>query len=87
MTVLGQIARDVEVSGIRLRVLSEGQGPPLLFLHGSGDLGSWPEILTDLSRHFTIIRPDHPGLRAAKMASTSKACTTYRSCISRSWIS
>ena len=66
MTVLGQIARDVEVSGIRLRVLSEGQGPPLLFLHGSGDLGSWPEILTDLSRHFTIIRPDHPGFTGSE---------------------
>jgi len=50
-----------EVAGVRLRVLLEGQGAPLLFLHGSGDLGSWPEALTELSKHFLVIRPDHPG--------------------------
>jgi len=52
---------DVEVAGMRLHVVMEGSGDPLLFLHGSGDLGSWPDVLSELSRHFTVIRPDHPG--------------------------
>ena len=45
----------------RTFVRSEGEGDPLLFLHGAGGLGGWPPFLADLSRSFRVIAPDHPG--------------------------
>jgi len=45
----------------RTFVRSEGEGDPLLFLHGAGGLGGWPPFLADLARSFRVIAPDHPG--------------------------
>lgn len=45
----------------RTFVRCEGEGDPLLFLHGVGGIGGWPPFLTDLSRSFRVIAPDHPG--------------------------
>ena len=42
-------------------VRSEGEGDPLLFLHGAGGLSGWPPFLADLARSFRVIAPDHPG--------------------------
>ena len=45
---------------IRMRVLSEGAGPPLVFLHGPWGL-TWDAFLTQLARSFTVHAPEHPG--------------------------
>jgi pimeloyl-ACP methyl ester carboxylesterase len=39
----------------------EGEGDPLLFLHGAGGLQGWPLFLESLARSFRVIAPDHPG--------------------------
>jgi pimeloyl-ACP methyl ester carboxylesterase len=39
----------------------QGEGDPLLFLHGAGGLQGWPPFLESLARSFRVIAPDHPG--------------------------
>jgi pimeloyl-ACP methyl ester carboxylesterase len=51
----------VDVRGTRIRILRGGDGPPLLFLHGSGDAGRWQPVHDGLARDHDVIRPDHPG--------------------------
>jgi len=45
---------------VRLRVLSEGSGPPLVFFHGPWGL-TWDSFLDLLARDFTVYAPEHPG--------------------------
>jgi pimeloyl-ACP methyl ester carboxylesterase len=42
-------------------VRSEGEGDPLLFLHGMRGIQGWPPFLENLARSFRVIVPDHPG--------------------------
>jgi pimeloyl-ACP methyl ester carboxylesterase len=53
--------QDITVRGTRVRMLAAGSGDPLLYLHGSGDLGLWFPALTRLARTHRVYRPDHPG--------------------------
>ena len=46
--------------GVRVRVLSAGAGPALVFLHGSWGL-EWDSFLDDLARSFTVYASEHPG--------------------------
>ena len=39
----------------------EGEGDPLLFLHGANGIQGWPPFLENLARSFRVIVPDHPG--------------------------
>jgi pimeloyl-ACP methyl ester carboxylesterase len=52
---------DLDVRGTRVRLLRGGEGPPLLYLHGSGDSGVWQPVLEELARDHDVLRPDHPG--------------------------
>jgi pimeloyl-ACP methyl ester carboxylesterase len=45
---------------VRIRVLSKGQGPSLLFFHGPWGL-AWDPFLDELARSFTVYAPEHPG--------------------------
>jgi pimeloyl-ACP methyl ester carboxylesterase len=45
---------------VRMRVLSKGDGPALVFFHGSWGL-TWDPFLDELARHFTVYAPEHPG--------------------------
>jgi pimeloyl-ACP methyl ester carboxylesterase len=45
---------------IRLRVLSSGSGPALVFFHGPWGL-TWDPFLDALARDFTVHAPEHPG--------------------------
>jgi pimeloyl-ACP methyl ester carboxylesterase len=45
---------------VRLRVLSQGSGPPVVFFHGSWGL-DWDPFLDELARSFTVHAPEHPG--------------------------
>ena len=46
--------------GVRMRVLSAGAGPALVFLHGPWGL-AWDSFLDDLARSFTVYAPEQPG--------------------------
>jgi pimeloyl-ACP methyl ester carboxylesterase len=45
---------------VRIRVLSKGSGPALVFFHGSWGPG-WDPFLDELARTFTVYAPEHPG--------------------------
>ena len=55
-------SRYVEVEGTRVHYRVEGQGPPLLLLHGvNAHLQTWDGWVEHLAEHFTITRIDVPG--------------------------
>jgi pimeloyl-ACP methyl ester carboxylesterase len=45
---------------VRIRVLSKGRGPSLVFFHGPWGL-AWDPFLDELARSFTVHAPEHPG--------------------------
>ena len=45
---------------VRIRVLSAGSGPALVYLHGPWGL-TWDPFLDELARTFTVVAPEHPG--------------------------
>jgi pimeloyl-ACP methyl ester carboxylesterase len=45
---------------VRIRVQSEGSGPPLVFLHGPWGF-TWDPFLGELAKSFTVLAPEHPG--------------------------
>ena len=47
-------------SRVRMRVLSKGTGPALVFFHGPWGL-HWNPFLDALAQHFTVHAPEHPG--------------------------
>jgi pimeloyl-ACP methyl ester carboxylesterase len=50
----------VDVRGTRVRVLSAGSGPPLLYLHSFLDELMWQPLFDNLSREFRIYVPENP---------------------------
>jgi pimeloyl-ACP methyl ester carboxylesterase len=58
--------RDLTVRDTRVRMLEAGSGPPLLYLHDSGDLGGWTPLLSGLAGRYAVRRPDHPGFNASE---------------------
>lgn len=58
--------QGVDVDGARMRVLTAGTGPALVYLHGVGDLGGWLPFLADLARSHHVVRPDHPGFNGSE---------------------
>jgi pimeloyl-ACP methyl ester carboxylesterase len=56
------VPRDIKASGVRLRVLEVGSGPPVLLLHGLFvDHRSWNGVLPYLADDFRLVAPDLPG--------------------------
>jgi pimeloyl-ACP methyl ester carboxylesterase len=45
---------------VRMRVLSRGGGPAIVFFHGPWGL-TWDPFLDQLARSFTVYAPEHPG--------------------------
>ena len=45
---------------VRMRVLSKGDGPSLVYLHGPWGL-TWDPFLDHLAERFTVYAPEHPG--------------------------
>ncbi len=50
----------IDIAGTALRVVEDGAGDPVLYLHGAGGW-NWPPLLAALARHFRVIVPEHPG--------------------------
>ncbi len=55
----------VDVRGSAVRVLADGEGSPLLYLHDEEDLGEWPAVLEGLSASFAVVRPDLAGFNGS----------------------
>ena len=56
--------RTVTVDGIRVEVLEEGSGEPLVYLHGAGSTSGFEDLLP-LSQFRRLIVPIHPGFGAS----------------------
>jgi pimeloyl-ACP methyl ester carboxylesterase len=50
----------VEVRGTRVQLFADGQGEPLVFLHGAGG-GAWTPGLARLAEQYHVYAPVHPG--------------------------
>jgi len=58
--------RKVDVHGCQLAVVLEGQGLPILFVHGFPlDHSMWDHQIEALSKEFLVIAPDLPGFGAS----------------------
>jgi pimeloyl-ACP methyl ester carboxylesterase len=51
---------------VRVRVLSGGRGPSLVYLHSFHDRSSWPPLLERLAERFTVHAPLHPGVQGSE---------------------
>ncbi len=52
----------VELAGIPTAVLTGGEGPPVVLLHGPGDFAAtWLRVLPELTESYRVIVPDLPG--------------------------
>jgi pimeloyl-ACP methyl ester carboxylesterase len=47
--------------GVQTRLLRQGQGPRVLFLHGAGGMNGWPEFFQRLAEDHEVWFPEHPG--------------------------
>jgi pimeloyl-ACP methyl ester carboxylesterase len=51
----------IDIAGIALDVLMQGEGPPLLFLHGGDYVAQNRPFLDRLAHRWHVIAPRHPG--------------------------
>jgi pimeloyl-ACP methyl ester carboxylesterase len=55
-------SRFAEIEGMRVHYRDEGQGPPLLLIHGTASsLHTWEGWVTELASHRRVLRLDLPG--------------------------
>jgi pimeloyl-ACP methyl ester carboxylesterase len=60
--MLGDVTRDANVSGVRIRVAERGSGDPVILLHGLlFDSRTWTGVSRRLTDRFRLIAPDLPG--------------------------
>jgi pimeloyl-ACP methyl ester carboxylesterase len=57
----GPAATRVPMGSGEINLFRQGTGRPVLVLHAAGGAGSWNPYLEELSQHFDVIAPDHPG--------------------------
>ena len=51
------------VNGIKIHYVIGGKGEPLLLIHGFGqNWFMWNRLMPELSKHFSVIAPDLPGV-------------------------
>ena len=60
-----EIGATVVANGIKTNYLEDGQGPPVVFIHGSGPgvtaYANWRLVMPKLAPHFRILAPDMVG--------------------------
>lgn len=60
-----EIGRSIDAAGIKTNYLEQGEGPPLVLLHGSGPgvtaYANWRLTIPVLARRFRVIAPDAAG--------------------------
>lgn len=53
--------RQLEVAGKQIHMNVGGTGAPLIYLHSAGGETEWMPFHEDLSKHFAVSAPAHPG--------------------------
>jgi len=53
----------IDIAGARVSYQRDGQGPGLVFVHGTGgdSQSNWGHLVKDFSTQWTVIRPDYSG--------------------------
>ena len=51
---------ELKNGAFKIRVLSAGEGAPLVFIHGAGGI-EWDPFLEGLAARYHVIAPEHPG--------------------------
>ncbi len=52
----------VNLADVRVHLIDEGSGPPILFLHGNPDTGElWRDVISRLRGEYRCLAPDLPG--------------------------
>src|SRR6516162_705045 len=51
----------IDIAGVSLEMLTAGDGPPLLFLHGGDYFAQHRDFFGKLARRWRVIAPRHPG--------------------------
>jgi pimeloyl-ACP methyl ester carboxylesterase len=49
------------VRNVRARLLTAGDGPPVVFLHGARGIERWLPFFDLLAAHHSVMAPEHPG--------------------------
>jgi pimeloyl-ACP methyl ester carboxylesterase len=50
-----------QVRDVGVRMMRDGQGAPLIYLHGAAGLPAWLPFFTQLAQKFQVVVPEHPG--------------------------
>ena len=61
----------LELENGALRLRRQGEGPPLVFLHGAHGMNTWPRYLERLSATHEVIVPDLPGFGQSGASKTT----------------
>ena len=68
--------KNINVQGINLVYLDEGNGKPVLLIHGyCGNAYNWEDVFDELSRNFRVIVPDLPGFGKSACPDKSEKTT------------
>src|SRR5271170_2523539 len=51
----------IQIGGVSIELLTAGDGPPLLFLHGGDYFARHREFFDTLARDWRLVVPRHPG--------------------------
>src|SRR6202040_955366 len=57
----GMEMERIQINELSLELLTAGDGPPLLFLHGGDYFAQHREFFDKLARHWRVVVPRHPG--------------------------
>src|SRR3954470_22197856 len=71
--------RDIEVNGVRLHCMVEGEGPLVLLLHGFPETShAWRKQMPALASRFRVVAPD---LRGYGGSDKPKGVAAYRTSV------
>ena len=71
--------RDIQVNGVRLHCVVEGEGQLVLLLHGFPETSrAWRKQIPELARHFRVVAPD---LRGFGASDKPKGIAAYRTSV------
>ena len=58
------VERVIDLGGVALHYRDEGDGPPLVYLHGAGGIASMGPLGPMLAPHYRVLAPSMPGFDA-----------------------